>query len=111
MTSSIQTCVPLCWQSTKPGVQRTLRQLLAGALLQEDAGSVDEDARARDAMYERAERLAAALARMGQQLRSAIDNVNTAAASQVLYCIAARSGPVSLAALAAASSSDQDPAQ
>ena len=54
------------------------------AVLQEEAGASDEDARARDVMYERAERLAAALARMSEQLRSAIDDVNSAAsASQV----------------------------
>ena len=51
--------------------------------LQDEAGGADEDARARDAMYERAERLAASLARMGEQLRTAIDNVNAASASQV----------------------------
>lgn len=52
--------------------------------LQEEAGSADEDARVRDGMYERAERLASALAHMGEQLRSAIDNVNSTALAQVL---------------------------
>ena len=51
--------------------------------LQEEAGGADDDARARDAMYDRAERLATSLARMGEQLRTAIDNVNAASASQV----------------------------
>ena len=59
--------------------------------MQEEGGSGgDEDARARDVLYERAERLAAALARMGEQLRTAIDNANSAAsASQVQLTAAA----------------------
>lgn len=67
-----------------------LHSLLPGAEsvdrvgVQEEGGAPDEDARARDVMYERAERLAASLARMGDQLRTAIDNVNSASsASQV----------------------------
>lgn len=50
-------------------------------LHREEGGAPDEDARARDVMYERAERLASSLARMGDQLRTAIDNVNSASSA------------------------------
>lgn len=53
-------------------------------VLQEELPNADQDAKARDAMYERAEGLGTTLSRMGEQLRTAIHSVNDAAyASQV----------------------------
>ena len=61
-------------------------------LVQEELPNADQDARSRDAMYERAESLGSALSRMGDQLRTAIHSVNDAAyASQVSAAAAAGS--------------------
>ncbi len=46
---------------------------------QEERGLADEEARERDALYERAERLAAALAGVGDTLREAVADVNAGA--------------------------------
>ena len=51
---------------------------------QDELPHADEDARARDAMYGRAEALAGVLTGLGHQLRGALDTINDAAyASQV----------------------------
>ena len=44
--------------------------------LQEEKGLADEEARERDALYERAERLVSALLSIQDKLREAIDDVN-----------------------------------
>ena len=44
--------------------------------MQEEKGLVDEEARERDALYERAERLTSALDTIGDSLRDIIEDVN-----------------------------------
>ena len=44
--------------------------------MQEEKGLVDEEARERDALYERAERLTSALLTIGDSLRDIIEDVN-----------------------------------
>ena len=44
--------------------------------MQEEKGLVDEEARERDALYERAERLTSALHTIGDSLRDIIEDVN-----------------------------------
>ena len=44
--------------------------------LQEEKGLADEEARERDALYERAERLVSALLSIQDKLRDAIDDIN-----------------------------------
>ena len=52
---------------------------VARSRAQEERGLADEEGRERDALYERAERLAAALAGIGDTLREAIADVNAGA--------------------------------
>lgn len=56
---------------------------IPNATLQEEKGSLDEEGREREMLYERAERLSSSLVSMGQQLTAAIEGVNTAAASSL----------------------------
>ena len=51
--------------------------------MQEERGTLDEDGREREVLYERAERLSNALVAMGHQLKEAIEGVNAAAATSV----------------------------
>lgn len=44
--------------------------------MQEEKGLADEEARERDALYERAESLASALAGIGDTLKSVVEDVN-----------------------------------
>ena len=61
-----------------------LQDMTTAGPVQEELPNADQDAKARDAMYERAEGLGTTLSRMGEQLRTAIHSVNDAAyASQV----------------------------
>ncbi len=49
---------------------------MLGVGLQEEKGLADDEARQRDALYERAERLASTLAAIGDSLRDAVADVN-----------------------------------
>ena len=78
------------WHLAYAEVHHSRTPNLRHLLWQDELPHADEDARARDAMYERAESLAAVLTRLGVQLRGALDNINDAAyAAQV----SSRAGP------------------
>lgn len=58
---------------------------MVGCAVQEERGLADEEARQRDALYERAERLASSLGVIGDSLRDAVADVNAGKALSLIF--------------------------